>query len=307
MMLVRTVATALLLVIALASCNRERRPRQTGVVASSAKAIQQPIPPIAPDFVIVISEDGLRPDVLDPVRTPNHVAFMHSGATARLARTIQQSDTLPSHASMLSGFPAKDHRLWWNSFRRELGYIHVPTIFSIAKQHGMSTAMFIGKPKLRHIALPGSVDHLERSSYLCGGVSRRAAAYFVAHKPTLMFVHFSDPDEFGHSKGWMSPEYLRGVENSDRCLGRLIAAIDASGLAPRTLIIVTADHGGHGKVHSGSHQEVDREIPWIARGPGMRPGAMIDQPIVTVDTAATVLSALKLPMPAHIAGVPITD
>jgi predicted AlkP superfamily pyrophosphatase or phosphodiesterase len=208
---------------------------------------------------------------------------------------------------MLSGFPAKDHRLWWNSYRPEMGYIHVPTIFSIAKQHGLSTAMFIGKPKLRHIALPGSVDHLERPSYLCGGVSRRAAEYFVTHKPTLMFVHFSDPDEFGHSKGWMSAAYLQAVENSDRCLGRLLAAIDGSGLGQRPLIIVTADHGGHAKVHSDSGQEVDREIPWIARGPGMRPGVTIEQPIVTVDTAATVLSALKLPLPAHIAGVPITD
>lgn len=261
----------------------------------------------APEFVIVISEDGLRPDVLDEARTPNHIAFIHEGASARLARTIRESDTLPSHASMLSGFEAKDHRLWWNSFKKEMGYIHVPTIFSIAKQHGLSTAMFIGKPKLRHIALPGSVDHLERPGYLCGAVSRRAAEYFVKSKPNLMFVHFSDPDEFGHAKGWMSGAYLQGAANSDKCLGTLLGALERSGLASRTLVIVTADHGGHAKVHSGSHLEVDREIPWIVRGPGIRPGSRVAQPIVTVDTAATVLTALKLPLPPHIAGVPISD
>jgi arylsulfatase A-like enzyme len=257
--------------------------------------------------VIVVSEDGLRPDVLDEARTPNHIAFIRAGASARLARTIRESDTLPSHASMLSGFPAKDHRLWWNSFRSEMGYIHVPTIFSIAKSHGLSTAMFIGKPKLRHIALPGSVDHLERPGYLCGAVSRKAAEYFVERKPSLMFVHFSDPDEFGHSDGWMSEAYLRAVKNSDHCLGTLLAGIDRSGVAARTLVIVTADHGGHSKVHSGSRQEVDREIPWIARGPGVRPGFRIDHPIVTVDTAATVLTALKLPLPPRIVGVPVDD
>jgi len=97
------------------------------------------------------------------------------------------------------------------------------------------------------------------------------------------------------------------VEAADDAIGQLLHALDDAHVRDQTLVIVTADHGGHGKVHSGSHQEVDREIPWIARGPGMRPGATIDQPIVTVDTAATVLSALKLPMPAHIAGVPVTD
>src|SRR5581483_95207 len=247
------------------------------------------------------------PDVLDAARTPNHIAFMREGAAARLAKTIRESDTLPSHASMLSGFEAKDHRLWWNSFRRAMGFIHVPTIFSIAKQHGLSTAMFIGKPKLRHIALPGSVDHLERPSYLCGGVSRRASDYFIAHEPRLMFVHFSDPDELGHSKGWMSEDYLRAVESSDRCLGTLLAAVERSGRADQTLIIITADHGGHGKVHSGSRQEVDREIPWMVRGPGVTKGLTIDQPVATVDTAATVLTALRLPLPAHMAGIPGAD
>ena len=266
-----------------------------------------PLPKEAPDYVVVISEDGLRPDAIDAGRAPNHIRFIQEGASARLARTIHESDTLPSHASMLSGFDAKEHGLFWNSFRHERGYIHVPTIFSIARAHGLSTAMFIGKPKLRHIALPGSVDHLERPGYMCKKVSQRAAEYFAAEKPRLMFVHFSDPDEYGHKNGWMSNAYLKGVAASDRCLGTLLDGIEASGLAERTLVIVTADHGGHGHVHSGSRHEVDREIPWIVRGPGVTKGLIIEQAVSTVDTAATVLSALKLPFPDRIVGVPIHD
>jgi arylsulfatase A-like enzyme len=272
--------------------------------APAAAPPTAPAAPTAPEYVIVVSEDGLRPDVLDAARAPHHVAMMRDGATARLAVTIHESDTLPSHASMLSGFEAKAHGLFWNSFKSGMGFIHVPTIFSIAREHGLSTAMFIGKPKLRHIALPGSVDHLERPGYFCSTVVRRAAEYFQSDKPRLMFVHFSDPDEFGHSDGWMSPAYLEGVEHSDKCLGTLLAAVDSSGLADRTLIIVTADHGGHGHAHSGSREQVDRQIPWIVRGPGVKRGVVLDGTIVTVDTAATVLSALKLPLPDKIAGSP---
>jgi arylsulfatase A-like enzyme len=250
--------------------------------------------------VVIISEDGLRPDAL--ADAPAHRAAARAGASAQLAQTIPESDTLPSHAAMLSGFGAAAHGLWWNSYQPARGYIHVPTVFSVAHEHGLKTAMFVGKPKLRHTAIPGTVDHFERPSYLCAGVARSAAAYFDRERPDLMFVHFSDPDEAGHARGWMSDAYLRAVKESDRCLGELLAAIDASGAGDTTLVIITADHGGHGRRHSGGRAEVDRDIPWIARGPGIAPGSVLADPVATVDTAATALAALQLPAPPNMQG-----
>ncbi len=254
-----------------------------------------PSQPITPRRVVIISEDGLRPDVLSQELTPRHMALMQEGETARQAETIPESDTLPSHASMLSGVGAAAHGLWWNSYQADRGYIHVPTIFSAAHAQGLSTAMIVGKPKLRHIAIPGTVDHYERPSYLCGGVAKRAAEYLADKPPDLMFIHFSDPDEYGHSHGWMSAEYLHAVHDSDRCLATVLAAIDNAGLTATTLVIVTADHGGHGFHHSGGHVAIDRDIPWIVRGPGIAHGSTLDAMVETVDTAATVLAALRLP------------
>src|SRR5215813_1852308 len=115
-----------------------------------------------------------------------------------------------------------------------------------------------------------------------------------------MFVHFSDPDEAGHARGWMSRAYLAAVKESDRCLGELLHAIDASG--EPTLVIITADHGGHGHRHSGGRSDVDRDIPWIALGPGIAPGSVLADPVATVDTAATALAALQLPAPPNMQG-----
>jgi arylsulfatase A-like enzyme len=261
--------------------------------AAAVPTLPAPTPP--PRRVVIISEDGLRPDAISPELTPRHFALMQEGARAKDAETIPESDTLPSHASMLSGVGAREHGLWWNSYQATRGFIHVPTIFSVAHEAGLSTAMIVGKPKLKHIASPGTVDHYERPSYLCGGVAKRAGQYFAASKPDLMFVHFADPDEYGHSHGWLSPQYMKAVRASDRCLATLLSAIDASGLAESTLVIVTADHGGHGKKHSDGHVAVDREIPWIVRGPGVGRGIVLDGTISTVDTAATTLAALGLP------------
>jgi predicted AlkP superfamily pyrophosphatase or phosphodiesterase len=286
-----------------------REPRHVAAVqppvqaAAAINAVAAALPaPGYPERVLIISIDGLRPDVIDDVRMPRTAQLIREGAIARRAETIPQSDTLPSHASMLSGFGAKAHGLHWNSFQADRGYIHVPTIFSIARNHGKSTAMFVGKPKLRHIAKPGTVDHFERSSYLCGGVTRRAARYFVARRPDLMFVHFSDPDEYGHANGWMSPEYLQAVSHADSCLSRLLAAIDGSGAGASTLIIVTADHGGHLHRHSGGKNALERNIPWIVRGPGVTPSTSLDAHVRTFDTAATALAALRLPPPANMVG-----
>lgn len=277
-----------------------------------AAAMAHPAPPPAlprstrptapPKRVVIISEDGLRPDALSPELTPRHIALIHEGARAKEAETIPQSDTLPSHASMLSGVGAREHGLSWNSYHPDRGFIHVPTIFSVAHEHGLSTAMIVGKPKLNHIAIPGTVDHYERPSYLCAGVAKRASEYFTANKPDLMFVHFSDPDEYGHSHGWLSPQYMKAVRDSDRCLATLLSAIDATGLADSTLVIVTADHGGHGKRHSDGHAVVDREIPWIVRGPGIAHDVVVEGTVDTVDTAATTLAALRLPALPHMRG-----
>lgn len=254
-----------------------------------------PVVPLGPVRVVIISVDGLRPDMITPDVMPRHVRMMSEGLTARLASTIPQSDTLPSHAAMLSGRGVAAHGLTWNSYKENRGFIRVPTIFSTARDHGLSTAMIVGKQKLRHIAGPQNVGHFERPSYLCGGVARRAAAYFTANTPDLLFVHFSDPDEYGHSHGWLSKQYVRAAKNSDACLGIVLDAIDASSVAGSTLVIVTADHGGADHVHSDGRVGANGHIPWIARGPGIVPGSVIEEPVITFDTAATTLAALGLP------------
>ena len=45
---------------------------------------------------------------------------------------------------------------------------------------------------------------------------------FVDKKPSIEFIHFSDPDDLGHSMGWMSNPQLEAVRHADKCLGTLV-------------------------------------------------------------------------------------
>ncbi len=251
--------------------------------------------------VLIISEDGLRPDALRGLHLHWHELLRHRGSSAQTALTIRQASTLPAHASMLSGVGPLLHGLTWNNWSPRRGYIKVPTIFTSAAEAGLSTAFFTGKHKLRHIVPPGSVGVYERPGYYCKKVAEDAAAYLVSEKPALAFVHFSDPDELGHSQGWMSAPQMQAIANSDRCLGILYEALEQSGLLEDTLIIVSADHGGHNKTHSGA-KRIDRVIPWMACGPGVREDFVITDEVSTLDTAATALYALGLPIPETFAG-----
>src|SRR5688572_28312028 len=53
--------------------------------------------------LIIISCDGMRPDVLLRAETPNFRKLMARGSFSLWARTIPIAITLPSHTSMLTG------------------------------------------------------------------------------------------------------------------------------------------------------------------------------------------------------------
>lgn len=281
------------------------QPAVADLCSAGTKPLSPPHPRRAAR-VLIISEDGLRGDSLSQLKLPWHEALYRNGAFSWKARTIRTASTLPSHAAMLSGFDVEDHGLTWNNWRPDRGYIKVPTIFEEAGQYGMKSAMFVGKLKLKHIARPGVVERFERPGYYCRKVATDAAEYLVRAQPPLAFVHFSDPDDAGHSSGWTSDKYLRAVAEDDKCLGVLLGALGRAGLADDTLIILSADHGGHAHNHNGSVR-LDREIPWIARGPGVRANYHIRGPVSTMDTAATALDALGLPVPEASAGRPVSE
>lgn len=256
--------------------------------------------------MIIISEDGMRPDALMDVRPPVHTALLARAAYSMNARTIRHASTLPSHAAMLSGFDVDAHGLDWNAWKPERGYIRVPTVFDAAEHAGKGAAAFVGKRKLEHIAHPGSVDRFSRPGIFCKTVVAEAARYFVDKRPQVEFVHFSDPDERGHVDGWMSDPQFSAIRHSDACLGTMIDAVAAAGLDGETLFILSSDHGGHGHNHSGRTKE-DRLIPWIVWGPGVRPGHRLLTKVNTMDTAATTLWALGYPAPPGLVGRPVKE
>jgi len=91
------------------------------------------------------------------------------------------------------------------------------------------------------------------------------------------------------------------LRRTDDALGRLFAALPAE-----AVIILTADHGGHGLAH-GSNIPDDMHIPWVMAGPGVRANLALTQPVTTTDTAVTAAYLLGLRFPGAVSGRPVLE
>src|SRR4051812_35812614 len=126
--------------------------------AHAGKPTTRPVEQI--DRVLIISVDGLRPDLLGRGYTPNLHGLMRGGSFTMWARTTAAAVTLPSHVSMLTGVTPKRHEIDWN---RDLPlakpvYPKGSTLFDLAHRGGYSTALVAGKSKFEVFARPGSLD-----------------------------------------------------------------------------------------------------------------------------------------------------
>lgn len=277
------------------------------------------------EHVFIISIDGGKPEAMRRSAMPILQKLAAEGAFTWTAQTIKPSLTLPAHTSMLTGVPVEEHHVTWNNWVPTNGLVTVPTIFGAAKRAGFSTAMFVGKEKFRHFLQPDTVDQFyydasnavvvlksdsggkvvkKEGNLFARTVATNVAQYIRTHKPNLCFIHFTDPDTVGHEFGWDSPEQLRAFADTDAALGIVLSAIRRAGLARRSVVLISADHGGHGKGHSAGQPE-DMAIPWIAWGAQVKKHYQISAPVNTRDTAATALWLLGVTSLVPMSGNPV--
>lgn len=263
-----------------------------------------PEAPGAPLFVLHISVDGLRPDaieVLGPQMVPAFYRIQAEGAYTHDARTdADYTVTLPNHASQITGRPVlgpTGHSWTDNSFAtgaslHEKKGSYVASVFDVAHDHGLRTALFSGKSKFQIFAdsygeEQGAVDstgedngrakidrvfiHESRAVEVDALISdlERAPYHYT-------FIHFADTDLTGHSSGWdleFGSPYLSAVQSIDADLGRIFGAIDASHLmAEHTTVFLTSDHGGTDSGHSVASVLTNFRIPFYAWGRGVAAG-----------------------------------
>jgi arylsulfatase A-like enzyme len=101
--------------------------------------------------------------------------------------------------------------------------------------------------------------------------------------------------------------YLASITYADAMVGRLIDALDASGRADRTIIVLWSDHGFHlGQKDRWRKFTLWREslhVPFVIVAPGVtRPGSQSAAPVSLQDIYPTLVELVGLERPAHVQG-----
>lgn len=252
--------------------------------------------------IIVISLDGTRPDALLLADTPNIQELAAKGAASWEASTVFPPVTLPAHTSMLTGLAPEDHGVDFNDMQPDCPPLEFSTFLTLAEEAGYKTALVTGKEKFCMYNQSPGLDYTFAREGDRSVVDR--ALELLDEGYEVLFLHFPNPDFFGHSLGWMSETYITELSSTDRQIGRLIAKLAELNITEETLIIITSDHGGHGTGH-GQNIPEDMLIPWVIAGPGVVAGTALGTTVNVADTAATVLWALDIPALENSAGKPV--
>ena len=97
------------------------------------------------------------------------------------------------------------------------------------------------------------------------------------------------------------------VRYADEQVGRFLAALDAAGLADKTVVVILSDHGeefaDHGRmVHAQALYEESVRIPLLIRAPTLPRGVRIVERVSLLDLMPTLLHLAGLDAPAGIDG-----
>ena len=283
------------------------------VVLTACKGTpQQATQPVAAGpspSILLITLDTTRADAIGPdavgVSTPAFNAVAARGRRFRQAYTTVP-ETLPSHASMMTGLYPAGHGVHENARYLPAAF---PVIAEKLQQAGYTTAAYVSSFALaRRFGLargflvyddeqpPGQAERgaRETTDRAIAGLAGSAAA------PRFVWVHYYDPHypyeppEPFRTQFARTP-YLGEVMAMDREIGRLVAAFDeqASKDARPPAIVIVADHGeglgDHGEaLHGNLLYQSTMHVPLVIAGPGVQTGVS-DAPVSTRRVFHTIL------------------
>lgn len=255
--------------------------------------------------LLFVMLDGLRPDALSPVRTPNLERLRRNGASTLAARSVLPSISLPCHTSIFHSVPPTRHGITSNVFVPMAR--PVPGLIDILNQAGKVCGAVYNWEELRDISRPGALQHayyIRTSEALEEGdaqIRDHALPLIKSGTFDFLFVYLGTIDNAGHAYGWMSDGYLAQVAQVDSYVGQLYDALPAD-----SVMLVQADHGGHDRSH-GTAMPEDMQIPWILAGQGVRQGYTIQREVSLLDSAPTIARVLGVPLPREWEGTPIEE
>lgn len=261
--------------------------------------------------VILISLDGICVAGFRQAKTPHLDTLLSEGVLSTETRVVMPSVTLPNWTSHLTGCGPEQHGVAnnaWTIDRYKLPAIekdvdgYCPSVFSVLKQAipQAKTAFYYNwgpliNPYNRQYL--DEISYLEKDAYIEN--YEKAFNFLVENRetPTLVFLYSVHTDHAGHKHKWMSPEYIRSIEEADVEIGKFLDKMKQEDLYEDTHFMFLTDHGGIEYGHGGLSVD-EMIVPWGITGPKIKKRMKMEEPNNTVNTASVILHLFRVEQPA---------
>lgn len=295
--------------------------------------------PPPPRNLVLVTFDTTRADHLGCYGRPNARTHTLDGLAARgvLFEECRSAApiTMPSHSTMMTGLYPLAHGV------RDNGMFRLPesrtTLAEILKARGYATAAATGSFVLdRRFGLSQGFDlyedriRREFENYWGQRTVEKNTLFFDERssehvnaailpwlrqnrdKPFFLWVHYWDPHQppippAPYSEIFAKDLYQGEIAYADAALGQLLGELETAGVAERTVVVMTADHGEgldeHNEMtHSLLCYDATLHVPLIMAGPGVAAGKRVRERVGTVDILPTVLELLGAPARSDVQG-----
>ena len=268
---------------------------------------EAPAPPPVPK-VLVIGIDGVRPDVLAEVPTPNLDALASEGAFTARARTGLPSVSGPAWSSMLTGVWPDKHGVTNNDFTGKR-YEEFPDFLTRIEmvRPELHTFAVADWPPLMNAedgrpTLGVTIDErrpLDGFELGWPEADIRSVELAIEHlgsaDPDALFVYLGNPDETSHHFRSIGEEYRAAIALADEHVGLLVAAVRARATYAEEdwLILSSTDHGRLPNGNHGGDTPEERTIYYLVSGPSASRGEITDSTYI-VDLPVTALTHLGI-------------
>ena len=302
----RAFSAAVGVLLAVTAC---QGPGQGDQRAPEAQASfwEQPAPGATPK-VLLVGWDGVRPDVLREVPTPNLDSLSAAGTFSDAARTARPTVSGPTWSSILIGVWPEKHGVHSNDFSSNR-YSEYPDFFTRIESvnPGLNTFVAVDWLPLGTETDGGPLisDAVDRKvvldGYELGWLEADSVAVEAALEelrtgnPDALFVYAGAPDEISHTIRGIGEEYREAIAIADRQLGMMLATIRARPTYPQEdwLVLVCTDHGRTETGGHGGDSPEESNVFYLASGPSVMVGHPLEPP-ATVDLAVTALTHLGI-------------
>lgn len=260
--------------------------------------------------IVLISLDGISVAGFQQAKTPHLDALLAEGTLSIQTRVVMPSVTLPNWTSHLTGSGPEQHGVVnndWTLSDFKLPAIetdadgYYPSVFKVLKEAvpQAKTAFYYNWANLIY---PYNKQYLDEVSFLenDGYVANynKALHFLIENRksPTLVFLYSVHTDHAGHKHKWMSPQYIRSIEEADVEIGKFIDQMKQEDLYDGTHFMFLSDHGGIEYGHGGVSVD-EMIVPWGITGPGISKGLKMSEANNTVNTASVILRLFNVEQP----------